>query len=52
MIFISSGKVIGLSNLNSIVQYFAKRPQVQECLINQIANELKTILLTERVVVK
>ncbi|AUC81576.1 GTP cyclohydrolase I FolE [Lacinutrix sp. Bg11-31] len=49
--YISSGKVIGLSKLNRIVQYFANRPQVQERLTNQIANELKTILKTENVAV-
>lgn len=49
--YISSGKVIGLSKLNRIVQYFAKRPQVQERLTNQIANELKTVLDTEDVAV-
>ena len=43
----SSGKVIGLSKLNRIVQYYAKRPQVQERLTQQIANELKTILDTD-----
>ncbi|MBC3846710.1 GTP cyclohydrolase I FolE [Winogradskyella echinorum] len=47
----SSGKVIGLSKLNRIVQYYAKRPQVQERLTNQIANELKTVLNTENVAV-
>lgn len=49
--YISSGKVIGLSKLNRIVQYYAKRPQVQERLTNQIANELKQILDTEDVAV-
>ncbi|TYA78792.1 GTP cyclohydrolase I FolE [Seonamhaeicola marinus] len=49
--YISSGMVIGLSKLNRIVQYYAKRPQVQERLTNQIANELKTILDTEDVAV-
>ncbi|WP_445747874.1 GTP cyclohydrolase I FolE [Polaribacter sp.] len=49
--YISSGKVIGLSKLNRIVQYFAKRPQVQERLTNQIAEELKTILQTDNVAV-
>ena len=34
--YVSSGKVIGLSKLNRIVQYYAKRPQVQERLTNQI----------------
>ncbi len=49
--YISSGKVIGLSKLNRIVQYFAKRPQVQERLTVQIANELKIILETDDVAV-
>lgn len=49
--YISSGKVIGLSKLNRIVQYFAKRPQVQERLTVQIADELKNILETEDVAV-
>ncbi|TXG35762.1 GTP cyclohydrolase I FolE [Seonamhaeicola maritimus] len=49
--YISSGKVIGLSKLNRIVQYFAKRPQVQERLTIQIGNELKSILDTEDVAV-
>lgn len=47
----SSGKVIGLSKLNRIVQYYAKRPQVQERLTQQIASELKTILDTEDIAV-
>ena len=49
--YISNGKVIGLSKLNRIVQYFAKRPQVQERLTMQIASELKQILQTEDVAV-
>ena len=49
--YISSGKVIGLSKLNRIVQYYAKRPQVQERLTNQIAEELKTILQTDDIAV-
>lgn len=49
--YISSGKVIGLSKLNRIVQYYAKRPQVQERLTNQIAMELKNILGTENIAV-
>ncbi|TAF43959.1 MAG: GTP cyclohydrolase I FolE [Sphingobacteriales bacterium] len=49
--YISNGKVIGLSKLNRIVQYYAKRPQVQERLTMQIANELKSILQTEDVAV-
>ncbi len=49
--YISSGKVIGLSKINRIVDYFARRPQVQERLTNQIGNELKDILGTEDVAV-
>lgn len=49
--YISSGKVIGLSKINRIVQYYAKRPQVQERLNVQIANELKQMLDTEHVAV-
>ncbi|NBP06454.1 MAG: GTP cyclohydrolase I FolE, partial [Bacteroidetes bacterium] len=37
--YVSSGKVIGLSKLNRIVDYYAKRPQVQERMTVQIANE-------------
>ena len=43
--------VIGLSKLNRIVHYFARRPQVQERLTLQIANELKTVLRTDNVAV-
>jgi GTP cyclohydrolase I len=49
--YISSGKVIGLSKLNRFVQYFAKRPQVQERLSMQIGRELQKILQTEDVAV-
>ncbi len=49
--YISSGEVIGLSKINRIVDYYARRPQVQERLTVQIANELKTILKTEDVAV-
>ncbi len=49
--YISSGKVIGLSKLNRIVQFYAKRPQVQERLTNQIAAELTQILDTKDVAV-
>ncbi len=45
--YISNGKVIGLSKLNRIVQYISKRPQVQERMTMQIAEELKSILKTE-----
>jgi GTP cyclohydrolase I len=49
--YIANGKVIGLSKLNRIVQYFAKRPQVQERLTMQIAKELQKILGTDDVAV-
>tara|TARA_B100000787_G_scaffold159892_2_gene138437 strand:- start:14432 stop:15130 length:699 start_codon:yes stop_codon:yes gene_type:complete len=49
--YISSGKVIGLSKLNRIVQHYAKRPQVQERLTNQIAEDLKDVLQTDNVAV-
>jgi GTP cyclohydrolase I len=49
--YISNGKVIGLSKLNRIVQYYAKRPQVQERLTVQIANELQNILQTKDVAI-
>ena len=49
--YISSGKVIGLSKINRVVQYFARRPQVQERLTVQIANALKEMLQTEDVAV-
>ena len=49
--YVSNGKVIGLSKLNRIVDYFARRPQVQERMIMQIFNELKSVLNTEDVIV-
>ena len=49
--YISSGHVIGLSKINRIVQYFAKRPQVQERLTVQIARELQEVLRTQDVAV-
>ncbi len=49
--YMASGRVIGLSKLNRIVEYYAKRPQVQERLTIQIANELKSVLNTEDVAV-
>ena len=49
--YISNGKVIGLSKINRIVDYFSRRPQVQERLTIQIAEELKKILDTEDVAV-
>ena len=49
--YVSSGKVIGLSKINRIVQYYSKRPQVQERLTIQIAKELQEVLKTEHVAV-
>jgi GTP cyclohydrolase I len=49
--YISSGKVIGLSKLNRIVQYYAKRPQVQERLTMQIGKELERVLETKDIAV-
>ncbi|MEP0986998.1 GTP cyclohydrolase I FolE [Ekhidna sp.] len=49
--YFPNGKVIGLSKINRIVQYYAKRPQVQERLTVQIGNELKSILHTDHVAV-
>ena len=49
--YISNGQVIGLSKINRIVEYFSKRPQLQERLTEQIADELKRVLETEDVAV-
>jgi GTP cyclohydrolase I len=43
--------VVGLSKLNRVVQYYARRPQVQERLTRQIAEELKQALRTDDVAV-
>jgi len=47
--YISNGTVVGLSKMNRIVDFFAKRPQVQERLTMQIVQELQKILGTEDV---
>jgi len=47
--YISNGTVVGLSKMNRIVDYFAKRPQVQERLNIQIVKELQDVLGTEDV---
>src|SRR5688572_22103673 len=47
--YFSSEKVIGLSKINRIVQYFSKRPQVQERLTMQIGEEMKRALQTEHI---
>ncbi len=49
--YFPNGKVIGLSKINRIVQYYSKRPQVQERLTIQIANELKKTLHTEHIAI-
>jgi len=49
--YISSGKVIGLSKMNRLVEYFSKRPQVQERLTMQIGKALQTVLQTQDVAV-
>ncbi|MGV3642086.1 MAG: GTP cyclohydrolase I FolE [Adhaeribacter sp.] len=49
--YIPEKHVVGLSKLNRIVQYYAHRPQVQERLTMQIAEELKSMLFTENVAV-
>lgn len=49
--YVPKKKVIGLSKINRIVDYFAKRPQVQERLVKQIADCLVAILETEDVAV-
>jgi GTP cyclohydrolase IA len=47
--YISNGRVIGLSKMNRIVDYYAKRPQVQERLTMQIVQELQIALGTDDV---
>lgn len=47
--YISNGSVVGLSKMNRIVEYFAKRPQVQERLTLQIVQELQKVLGTKDV---
>lgn len=47
--YISNGTVVGLSKMNRIVDYYAKRPQVQERLTIQIVEELQKVLNTQDV---
>lgn len=44
----TDGKVIGLSKLNRIVEYFARRPQVQENLCSQIASYLDEVCVNNK----
>ena len=47
--YISNGTVVGLSKMNRIVDYFAKRPQVQERLTMQIVKEIQAVLNSDDV---
>jgi GTP cyclohydrolase I len=47
--YISNGMVVGLSKINRVVDFYAKRPQVQERLTMQIVQELQNVLGTDDV---
>jgi GTP cyclohydrolase I len=49
--YIPKDKVIGLSKINRLVNYYARRPQVQERLVLQILNDLQQVLDTKDVIV-
>ena len=49
--YVPKEKVLGLSKINRIVEYFAKRPQIQERLTEQVYHALSFILETEDVAV-
>ena len=49
--YVPKDKVLGLSKINRIVEYFSKRPQIQERLTEQIFHTLQFILGTEDVAV-
>jgi GTP cyclohydrolase I len=49
--YVPNQKVLGLSKINRIVEYFSKRPQIQERLTEQIFHALQFILETEDVAV-
>ena len=47
--YISKGKVVGLSKMNRIVDYYAKRPQVQERITRQVVLAIQEVLDTQDV---
>ncbi|WP_299433250.1 GTP cyclohydrolase I FolE [uncultured Maribacter sp.] len=49
--YIPKDKVIGLSKINRLVDYYARRPQVQERLVLQILNDLQEVLETKNVII-
>ncbi|MFL2480981.1 MAG: GTP cyclohydrolase I FolE [Woeseiaceae bacterium] len=49
--YVPKEKVLGLSKINRIVEYFAKRPQIQERLTEQVYHALSFILETENIAV-
>ena len=49
--YVPKDKVIGLSKINRLVDYYARRPQVQERLVLQILNDLQNVLDTKDVIV-
>lgn len=49
--YIPNKKVLGLSKINRIVEYFSKRPQIQERLTEQIYHALQYILETDNIAV-
>ena len=49
--YIPENKVIGLSKINRLVDYYARRPQIQERLVLQILNDLQQVLGTKDVIV-
>lgn len=49
--YIPNQKVLGLSKINRIVEYFSKRPQIQERLTEQVYHALQYILETDNIAV-
>jgi GTP cyclohydrolase I len=47
--YIPNQKVLGLSKINRIVEYFSKRPQIQERLTEQVYHALQYILETDNI---